>query len=127
MEDKIKRNDYPEAQFSIAGGLTQEEIADIIQKRNAYLKSLGYDVSDAPVINTTPQVKKPVYFKAGFGAIFKIDDNKHAAYRLNNETGEWQEDDLAYGDIIRGNMVGERIQMEENYPYGEPFQYGRHL
>lgn len=45
-----KRDDFPEAQFGIVGGLTPEEKADIIQKRNAYLKSLGYDVDDRPAM-----------------------------------------------------------------------------
>ena len=53
--------------------------------------------------------------------VYKLDNEKHIAYRLDKERNEWREDDGMYPRILTGSVGGTPIDMDEDYPYGEPY------
>ena len=114
-------------------GKTEEEI----EKREAEIRRIKslYPNREIPFAKTISMSSKsrtkPVnYVRMEFGAIshvYKLDNEKHIAYRLDKEKNEWREDDGMYPRILTGSVGGTPIDMDEDYPYGEPYwpKYGK--
>ena len=114
-------------------GKTEEEI----EKREAEIRRIKslYPNREIPFAKTISMSSKsrtkPVnYVRMEFGAIshvYKLDNEKNIAYRLDKEKNEWREDDGMYPRILTGSVGGTPIDMDEDYPYGEPYwpQYGK--
>ena len=94
--------------------------------KNLILESLGYkkDENNNFIKNGKKSI---VYVRLSNGLIIKIDKASFTAYRLNNETSEWQEDSVLYTEYQYGELGGEEIDLEENYSYGEPYVFGGKL
>ena len=94
-------------------------LIDSIKKQNP-------SVLTKPEITQGPK-KKTIYFKLTSGVVLKIIPEDFTAYRFNNELLEWQEDSVLFTEYEHGNLEGERFNITENYPIGEPFHFGRRL
>lgn len=70
---------------------------------------------------------KIFYFKLDSGLLIKIDRERMTAYRFNEEKSEWQEDSEFYIDYSYGNLFGSIVDITENYPIGEPYDYRKAL
>jgi len=99
------------------------------------LSKIIEDIKKNPInpevkFKTQPETAKKnyvVYLKLISGLIVKIVSEEYTAYRFNTETNEWQEDSVLFTEFEHGNLQGNEIEFEDNYGYGEPFRYRRHL
>lgn len=63
-----------------------------------------------------------IYVKMTTGLLVRIDRCNYTAYRLNNELKEWNEDSVLFTEYEYGELGGKVIEIDDNYPIGEPFQ-----
>lgn len=91
--------------------------------KDRVLKALGYK-KNTDGTYTKEGVNTIEYIKLMNGLLVKIDKVNFTAYRLNEETMQWQEDSLLYTEYGYGELDGEKINLDENYEYGEPYSYG---
>lgn len=97
------------------------QLIEIIQEE--YKKAPNVDEN-----NLEKKAKNNItYFKLTNGLIIKLDRDNLTAYRFNQENQEWQKDTGLFIEYQYGNLRGEIFEADENYPYGEPYNYGRSL
>ena len=94
-----------------------------LERKNRVLEALGYKKNENGEY-TKEGVKTIIYMKLLSGLIVKIDIVNFTGYRLNKEKMEWQEDSVLYTEYEYGELDGEKIDLDENYAYGEPYQHG---
>lgn len=63
-----------------------------------------------------------IYVKLTSGLLVRIDRCNYTAYRLNNELKEWNKDSVLFTEYEYGELGGKVIEIDDNYPIGEPFQ-----
>lgn len=123
---KEEKKEFPKTELKFSQEMTDEKIKEMVEKRNKVLRQMGYEIGqDGKVIKGDE--KKIIYFKLTSGVILKIDRSNFTAYRFNQELKEWQEDSVLFTEYEHGNLEGKEFEAQENFPYGEPFHFGRHL
>ena len=124
--DEKKEEMIPSVELKFSKEPTQEELDEILKKRNEIFRQLGYELdNDGKFISS--KSAGIIYFKLTSGVTLKIDKDNFTCYRFNQERQEWQEDSVLFTEYEHGNLEGQEIMMEDNYPYGEPFHFGRSL
>lgn len=103
------------------------ELPEIIDKLEKLFKEEPPIVQNHSQYHRQPKRKGIIYFKLTSGLIIKLIPEKFTAYRFNEELRQWQEDSVKLTEYVHGNLEGEEFETVENFPYGEPFHYGRHL
>ena len=124
MEDEKK--EFPNMELKFVNEPSEEQIKEMVRKRNEVLKQMGYIFDEDGKFNK-PQKEETIYFRLTSRLVIKIIPKELTAYRFNQESKEWQKDSVLFSEYEYGNLEGEEFKTTENFPYGEPFQYGRHI
>lgn len=98
---------------------TEEEIQEMIEKRNNILKNMGISIENKDVKKVSNGNDIFQYYRFANGIIFKVKPDEFLLYRLDPNTNTWIRDDEMYTDFAYVSYNYSPITIEDNYDYAE--------
>ena len=106
-----RKKEYPSVVFGFAEEPDEEELRELIRKRDETFYKAGY-IRTASGRFIKPE-KNIRYFRLNSGQLLKLDYERLTCFRYNENEKAWKEDSALFSEYEWGNLLGQLISSDE--------------